>query len=83
MSAAYVFDDLMISEEENYALGIERSTGKRYISVDVIDGDSVCTSHYEISDDEFDRLLDDAASGQALARRCRAGEEEQRLIREA
>ena len=83
MSAPFVFDDLMISEEENYALGIERSTGKRYISVDVIDGDSVCTSHYEISADEFDRLLDDAASGQALPRRGRGGEAGRRRIREA
>lgn len=79
---AYQFDDLMISEEENYALGIERVTGKHYISVDVIDGDSVCASHYEISEAEFSRLLDDPTSGQALARRCKAGEEDVRLIRE-
>ncbi|WP_257694630.1 hypothetical protein [Mycobacterium tuberculosis] len=79
---AYQFDDLMISEEENYALGVERRTGKHYISVDVIDGDSICASHYEISEAEFTRLLDDPASGQALARRCKAGEEETRLIRE-
>lgn len=81
MSASYQFDDLMISEVENYALGIERITGRKYLSVDVIDGDSICVSHYGISEEEFARLLDDPAAGQALARRCRAGEEEARAFR--
>lgn len=81
MTASYQFDDLMISEEENYALGVERTTGRKYVSVDVIDGDAVCTSHYAVSEDEFVRLLDDPAAGQALARRCRAGEEEARAFR--
>jgi len=82
MSAPKIFDDLMISEQENYALGLERTTGRKYLSVDEIDGDAVCASYFEVSEDEFAQLLDDPAAGQALARRCRAGEEEARRFAE-
>lgn len=75
------FDDMLISQEEQFSLGIERTTGRRYISVSISQGFADYEEFFEISDEEFDRLLDDPEGGQDLARRCRAGEENARLFR--
>lgn len=75
------FDDMLISQEEQYSLGVERVTGRRYISVSVSQGFADYEEFFEISDEEFDRLLDDPEGGQDLARRCRSGEENARLFR--
>lgn len=81
MSARLQFDDMMIAEDGGYALGIERSSGRHYISVDVSgDGADRVEAHFALSEEEFMALLDDCEGGAALARRCRAGEEDGRLI---
>lgn len=74
----YAFDDLMISEVENFSIGLERTTGRHFIGVVASDGFVEEDRRYELSDEEFHRLLDDPEAAQALARRCRAGEEEAR-----
>ena len=75
------FDDMLISETEQFSLGIERTTGVHYVSVSVAAQLVDYEEYYELTEEEFDRLLDDPESGQELARRCRAGEEDARLFR--
>lgn len=75
------FDDMMISQEEQFSLGVERTTGVHYISVSVAAQVVDYEEYYELTEEEFFRLLDDPEAGQALARRCRDGQEDARLFR--
>lgn len=74
------FDDMLISQEEQYSLGIERTTGAHYISVSIPAQLVDYEEHFVLTEEEFFILLDDPEAGQALARRCRAGEEAARLF---
>lgn len=79
--SGFQFDDLMISEEERYSIGLERTTGKHFISVQISQGFVDYEEHFELSEEEFDKLLEAPEAGQEFARRCRAGEEDGRLFR--
>ncbi|RXF67092.1 hypothetical protein [Hansschlegelia zhihuaiae] len=81
MTTRLQFDELMISQEERYSLGIERTTGKHYLSVEMTQDYVEFEEFYEISEEEFASMLDDPEAGQAFARRCRAGGEDSRLFR--
>ncbi len=82
MTAARLqFDDMMISQEEQFSLGVERATGVHYISVSVAAQMVDYEEYFELTEEEFFLLLDDPDAGQALARRCREGLEDARLFR--
>lgn len=75
MAAEFQFADMLIAEDGNYALGIERTTGRHYLSVEMSeDGLMGEEAHFEISEEEFMRLLEDPDGAKEFARLCRAGE---------
>lgn len=80
MSQELQFADLMISEDGRYSIGVERSSGRHFISVQLSEGFVEYDEHYELSEAEFEILLVDPAAGEAFARRCQAGEEDGRMF---
>jgi hypothetical protein len=74
------FDPVLVSEDGSYSLGVERVTGRRYLSVEIASDDIASSRFFEISEEEFDILRDQSDAGRAFAGRCRAGEEDARLF---
>ena len=74
------FTDTLVQREERFALGIEETTGKFYLSIPVSNGLVDYEEYYELDRATYERYLADPKTALPFVQRCRAREEDARLI---
>lgn len=74
------FNDLLIDREHKFSIGIETTTGKRYVSIPVANKFVDYEEYYEIAADEFAEFRFHVEPALAFVTRCRARLEDARLI---
>lgn len=74
------FTDTLVQREERFALGIEETTGKFYLSIPVSNGLVDYEEYYELDRAAYERYLADPKAALPFVQRCRAREEDARLI---
>ncbi len=74
------FTDTLVEREERFSLGIEESTGAFYLSIPVGNGMVDYEEYYAIDRALYERYRADPASALPFVQRCRAREEDARLI---
>lgn len=75
------FDDTFVSRTERFSLGIERDSGRHYLSIPVSLPMVDYEAFYALSEQEYQLVLNDADACADFMQRCRAGECEERLMR--
>ncbi len=74
------FTDTLVLREERFSLGVEETTGKFYLSIPVSNGLVDYEEYYELDRATYDRYHADPKGALAFVARCRAREEDARLI---
>lgn len=74
------FVDECFSREHRYALGTEKVSGKKYISIPVSNSKVDYEEYYEVDLEIFHELLANPEQAIRLAEKCRARENDSRLM---
>ncbi len=74
------FNDLFVSREQRFSLGIEEDSGRYYLSIPVANRMVDYEEYYEIDRAAFERYRLDPAAAEGLLIRCRAREADELLI---
>jgi len=74
------FADTLVQREERFSLGVEETSGKRYLSIPVSNGLVDYEEYYELDRATYERYLADPKAALPFVQRCRAREEDERLI---
>jgi hypothetical protein len=74
------FEDVAVNRQERYSLGIERNSGKYYVSIPANNGIIDYEEYYEIDKDMFDRFRADLDSALPFVIRARNRQEDPRLM---
>lgn len=74
------FNDLKVSREYRYALGVDTDTHRPYLSIPVSNRHADYEEYYLISDAEFALFSGDEAAASAFAASCGRQEHDGRLI---
>ena len=74
------FTDTLVQRDERFALGLEETTGKFYLSIPVSNGLVDYEEYYELDRAAYERYLADPKAALPFVQRCRAREEDARLI---
>lgn len=74
------FVDEVFSREHRCALGRDKQTGWRYLSIPVSNSLVDYEEYYQLSEDEYDSFHQDPAKAVEFAERCRRREMDHRLI---
>ncbi len=74
------FRDVVVDRRERFAVGVEETSGRFYVSIPVDNGLVEYDEYYEIEADVFARYRTDLKAALAFVERCRRREEDRRLI---
>ncbi len=74
------FVDKSFSRSDRYSLGIEKDSGKYYLSIPVSNHLVDYEEYYELSEDEFQLFERDGNSAKNFAEECRKRNHDSRLI---
>lgn len=74
------FEDLAVFRESKFSVGVEKDSGKYYLSIPVSNGVVDYEEFYEITKDEFELYSKDPSNASEFVRRCRNRENDSRLI---
>ncbi|MVW88504.1 hypothetical protein EI969_21590 [Pseudomonas sp. PB101] len=74
------FSDVFTSREHMFALGVEETTGRLYLSIPVSNGMVDYEEYYQIDRARFDLFQTDLDTALAFAMRCRRRELDNLLI---
>ncbi|VVQ37659.1 hypothetical protein [Pseudomonas fluorescens] len=66
------FNDTLINTDERFAIGIEETTGKYYISISVNNRMVDYEEYYELSKESYLLFLKDSSAALLFVERCRA-----------
>lgn len=74
------FADTLVQREERFSLGVEETSGKHYLSIPVGNGLVDYEEYYELDRATYERYLAAPQAALPFVQRCRAREEDARLI---
>lgn len=74
------FDDVVVSREGRFSIGVEAQSGRYYVSIPVSNGMVDYEEYYEIDRATFDLYCQDPNAARDFVERCRRREEDARLI---
>lgn len=74
------FEDTAVDRAERYAIGVERGSGRYYLAIPASNGLVDYEEYYEIDAASYERWLADLAAALPFVRRCRARQEDPRLL---
>lgn len=74
------FNDIYISAEDRYSIGIEVDSGKYYISIPVSNGIVDYEEYYEITSTQYRNFVDNEANAVLFVEQCRRHELDDLLI---
>lgn len=74
------FNDVFVSREHMFSIGIEETSGKFYVSIPVSNGLVDYEEYYEIDRATFELFQRDLAAALAFVERCRRRELDELLI---
>ena len=74
------FIDHLVSRQHRFSLGIERETGRHYLSIPVANQMVDYEEYYRIEPDQFERFMADPEAALPFVERCRRRKEDERLI---
>lgn len=74
------FEDTFVSAEYRYSLGVESTSGRRYLAIPVTNGIVDYEEYYELTDADYRRFAADPAAGVEFADQCRRREHDDLLI---
>lgn len=74
------FEDTFFSREERYSIGIEKESGRYYLSIPVTNHMIDYEEYYEISENDYNILLGNADVAVNFAKQCKRREKDDLLI---
>jgi len=74
------FEDVYFSREERYSIGIEKESGRHYLSIPVTNHMIDYEEYYEISESDYNIFLSDPAAAVNFADQCKRREKDALLI---
>ncbi|MNE43480.1 hypothetical protein D3C80_1376560 [compost metagenome] len=74
------FKDIYVNVSERYAIGIEVTSGKYYLSIPVSNGMVDYEEYYEITESEFNDYRENENKTFQVAEKCRNRKVDERLI---
>lgn len=74
------FADTHFSRVDRYSLGIESSSGRRYVSIPVTNGVVDYEEYYEITPDQYEAFSSDRDAAIEFVQSCRQHEHDELLI---
>ena len=74
------FNDVLVSREHRFSLGIEETSGRYYVSIPVSNGMVDYEEYYEIDRAAFERYRVDPSTAIGFVERCRNREADELLI---
>ena len=74
------FEDTFFYSKNRFSIGIEKESGKYYLSIPVSNGIVDYEEYYEISEDEFKSFKNDPTSAEYFVDRCRNRQQDNLLI---
>lgn len=74
------YDDHFFSREDRYSIGVETSSGKRYVSIPVSNGPLDYEEYYEITNEQYSDFLADRVAALQFVEACRRREHDELLI---
>jgi len=74
------FTDALVLRDERFSLGLEETTGTFYLSIPVSNGLVDYEEYYALDRAAYERYLADPKAALPFVQRCRAREEDARLI---
>jgi hypothetical protein len=74
------FDDIYTAHEDRFSIGIERSSGRYYLSIPVSNGLVEYEEYYEIDRFLFDRINDCFEDARGIAKKSRMRLNDEKLI---
>ncbi|MBU9828171.1 hypothetical protein ACE2AK_26165 [Rahnella perminowiae] len=74
------FEDVFFSREERYSIGIEKESGRHYLSIPVTNHMIDYEEYYEISESDYNIFLSDPAAAVNFAKQCKRREKDALLI---
>lgn len=74
------FNDSIVNLDERFAIGVEETTNKFYISIPVSNRMVDYEEYYEISKESYEKFLHNTSIALLFVERCRARLEDERLF---
>lgn len=74
------FDDLLVSREHRFSIGVEELSGRYYLSIPVSNSLVDYEEYYEIDKDAFERYQSDVSAALPFVERCRQRKADDLLI---
>jgi hypothetical protein len=74
------FDETLVNRTERFALGVETTTGRHYVSIPVSSRLVDYEEYYAISEKSYALFLIDSAAALAFVERCRNRLEDEHLM---
>ncbi|ROP61689.1 hypothetical protein EDF81_0161 [Enterobacter sp. BIGb0383] len=74
------FEDTFFSREERYSIGIEKESGRYYLSIPVTNHMIDYEEYYEISESDYNILLENPDVAVNFAKQCKKREKDDLLI---
>lgn len=74
------FEDTYFSREDRYSIGVESSSGRFYASIPVSNGIVDYEEYYELTPDQYNEFLRDAAAAVEFVESCRRRERDDLLL---
>lgn len=74
------FKDIYVNVSERYAIGIETTSGKYYLSIPVSNGMADYEEYYEITEGEFNDYKENDNKVFQFAEKCRSRKVDERLL---
>ncbi|MCL9672452.1 hypothetical protein [Citrobacter sp. MNAZ 1397] len=74
------FEDTFFSRVERYAIGIEKESGRHYLSIPVTNHMIDYEEYYEISESDYNIFLRNPATAVDFAKQCKRRERDALLI---
>jgi hypothetical protein len=77
---AWEFHDRFVSRGQRFSVGVERRSGRYYVSVPVANRRVDYEEYYEIDSRMYEQFLADTSEALSFVERCRRHEEDARLF---
>ena len=74
------FEDTYFSREDRYSLGVESTSGRKYVSMPVSNGVVDYEEYYELTPGQFEEFLADRDAAIQFVESCRRHEQDELLI---
>ncbi|WP_082973158.1 hypothetical protein [Mycobacterium sp. E2497] len=74
------FEDIFVSSDDRYAIGVEKASGRYYISMPVSNGIVDYEEYYELTPDQYRHFLDGRGAAIEFIDACRRRERDHLLL---